>query len=403
MARQLQRIIAVTGSLGVVAGLALVSAPAEARAPSITLKSVSTTTVGTAFKLTGRLSGTGARNNKKVVLQRKAAGGWVRVDRLYWQDDGPYAFRSRSYATAGTRTFRTVVKRAGRTLDVSPARSVAVTSRDTTPPGPGPSPLPNPSPPGPPGADLLPDLGIKKLNQCSPSEKARNADGSCFGIHTTAVPGQRVLKFPVTTFNVGAGPMEVHATRSSSSATQWTAVQRILTDNGVVRELAISPEFSYAGDGHSHWHIQDFDAYQLLDATGTVLEVGEKHGYCLQDNTDYRDWLDAHIADPSVHPGMPLQEVYTNATACGFEEPQSTDILHGLSVGWGDSYPTTLDNQYIDITDVPDGTYTLKVTANQGLTGAQILTESNPANNAASSKITITGNTVTWLSDETGM
>ena len=35
----------------------------------------------------------------------------------------------------------------------------------------------------------------------------------------------------------------------------------------------------------------------------------------------------------------------------------------GLSVGWGDTYPLTLPDQYIDITAVTPGRYRLNVTA----------------------------------------
>jgi hypothetical protein len=390
----IRRIIATTGSLAVVAGLAFAPAPAEARSAEITLKALGTRYVDTGFPLKGTISGTGARNNKRVILQRRFGNEWVVVARLLRQDDGPYSFGRRSYSTPGTLTFRAVVRRAGNTLDVSPARSVVLVTKVPPPP---------PPPPPPPATDLLPDLGIKRLNDCSPAEKAKNTDGTCFSIHTTDVPGQRLLKFPATTFNVGTGPAVVKATRASSVATDWTPVQEITTDAGTTHQEPISATFFYAGDEHQHWHITDFDSYELLDSTDTVVQIGEKHGYCLQDNVSFRGWLDEKLADPSLHPGMPLQEVYTDDTACGFMQHDVTSIVHGLSVGWGDTYPTSLTNQAIDITDLPDGTYTVRVTANQGTDGTGILTESNSDNNSASSTIQISGDTVTWMSDDSGM
>jgi hypothetical protein len=37
----------------------------------------------------------------------------------------------------------------------------------------------------------------------------------------------------------------------------------------------------------------------------------------------------------------------------------------GLSVGWGDRYPATLPDQYVDVTGLPDGKYRLRATADE--------------------------------------
>ena len=80
-------------------------------------------------------------------------------------------------------------------------------------------------------------------------------------------------------------------------------------------------------------------------------------------------------------------------------KPSTLDITHGLSVGWGDTYPATLPDQAIDITGLADGNYTVKVTADT----AGNIRESNEANNAATALIKITGNTVTLLSTSDGL
>jgi Lysyl oxidase len=191
--------------------------------------------------------------------------------------------------------------------------------------------------------------------------------------------------------------MEIRAWRSSATAARWYARQVIFTSNGVKRLVPVHPQFYFAGDGHRHWHIRDFDSYELLQlGTGTVVQGhGEKHGFCLEDNTTYRDWPD----NRQLHPGMPLRAVYRHATSCGHEDGRATRIVHGISVGWGDTYPTTLVDQSIDITAVPDGTYQVRVTAD----GQRLLNESDRTNNSATSTIAILGNTVTWVSDDGGL
>jgi hypothetical protein len=234
-----------------------------------------------------------------------------------------------------------------------------------------------------PAGAVLPDLRIKDLTKCGAGDSAATG-GTCFMIDTS-VPGKKLLKFGVITFNVGAGPAEVFADRSSSVATDWAAYQNFYDANGTL--LGSLPDtgvqFYFAGDGHNHWHVRDFDEYDLLDSTGTRVAQAEKHGYCMQDNTTYtpmQGW-----------PGVASDPVYAESTSCGKGLISAVSIVHGLSRGWGDTYPTTLPDQAIDITGQPDGDYTVLVHADA--VGA--VRESDETNNTAQVKVHIAGDQVT--------
>jgi hypothetical protein len=236
-----------------------------------------------------------------------------------------------------------------------------------------------PPPPPPTTTANLPDIGVRTLRQ--------------FSIVNTS--GKKLLKFPVVTSNVGKGPLEIRATRSSSTSTDWVGRQVVYNTDGTRTTLpSTGAQFYYAGDGHNHWHIRDFDLYQLFNSGGSSLRVGEKHGYCFEDNTTYRDW----VGSPK-HPEVPTSPVYTHSTSCGEGDPTATSIVHGLSVGWGDTYPATLPDQAIDITGIPDGVYLVKVTADW----QNFWQETNESDNSASAQIRITGNTVTLLSATDGL
>lgn len=227
------------------------------------------------------------------------------------------------------------------------------------------------------GTALLPDVGIRTLRQ--------------FSIVNTG--GRKLLKFPGVTANVGKGPLEVRGTRSSSTSTDWTATQVVRNSDGTTIQLPSNVDFYFAGDGHSHWHMRDFDGYQLFDPSGHKLREGEKHGFCFEDNTSYRDW-------PSTgRNGAPASPVYTHETSCGVGHPEATSIVHGLSVGWSDTYPATLPDQAIDVTGLADGNYRVVVTADQ-FGGIR---ESNESNNSASAIVKITGSTVTLVSATDGL
>ena len=72
------------------------------------------------------------------------------------------------------------------------------------------------------------------------------------------------------------------------------------------------------------------------------MKVGSlaKHGFCFWDNVEYRLTL----------AGAPQTPVYTG---CGSSSTLLSTTV-GLSVGWGDIYPSRLDNQYVDITGLTD-------------------------------------------------
>lgn len=233
--------------------------------------------------------------------------------------------------------------------------------------------------PKPSGAtELLPDLAIRTLRQ--------------FQIVNSG--GIKELKFPVVTSNIGAGPMEINATRSCSTCTDWVAHQTVYMSDGTKEVLpAVGAQFYFAGDGHNHWHIKDFDLYQLFDSAGNQVNTGAKHGYCIESNTQYRNWP----GNPNF-PASPLSPNYTDTQECGVNQPSATTIQQGLSVGWGDTYPASLPDQYIDITGLPDGTYKVKITADW----QSWWKETTMSDNSASATISISGNTVTLISATDG-
>jgi len=90
---------------------------------------------------------------------------------------------------------------------------------------------------------------------------------------------------------------------------------------------------------HGHYHIRGFSEYQLLRLDGTVAAEGHKQGFCMEDSFKYGEKKSAGYD-------------------CQFQ---------GITSGWGDWYYKQLVGQWIDITGVPAGEYTVRVVVN--LTG----------------------------------
>ena len=183
-------------------------------------------------------------------------------------------------------------------------------------------------------ADRLPDLAMARLSDLS--------------IRTSN--GRRLLRYSTTIVNVGSGPFELHGQRASNAEPEMSVIQRVFDDAGGSRDIATSAVMVYAGDGHNHWHVRDLQLQEVFRADGTSAGRSDKRGFCFWDNVRYRLSL----------PGAPQSPVY-GESGCGGTGSLTTAV--GLSIGWGDIYPASLPDQFIDITGLADGRYRLVVTA----------------------------------------
>lgn len=197
--------------------------------------------------------------------------------------------------------------------------------------------------------DARPDLGMAPLSDISIHKVGgRRSDG----------PTQ--LRFSATIVNIGSLPLELAALRADENS-PFSVVQRLGGTD--VPTPAVSLVFG--GDGHSHWHVNNLERYDLVRLdNGVKVGTSTKSGFCFYDTTYYR-----------TLPGTPSQGVYHSA-GCGTQE--SLAVTMGLSIGWGDRYPATLPDQYIDITGLANGRYRLVAEADP----ANWFAETDETNNA---------------------
>ena len=125
------------------------------------------------------------------------------------------------------------------------------------------------------------------------------------------------------------------------------------------RDLRIGRPTSHVNDGwytwspcHGHYHFNNYASYRLLGLDGSVVATGHKMGFCIIDALPPLDWTLGRVR---------------------FNDCDN----QGLSAGWYDRYAPGLEGQWIEIDDVPPGTYQIEITVNY----ANQLPESNYANN----------------------
>jgi Lysyl oxidase len=190
-------------------------------------------------------------------------------------------------------------------------------------------------------AELLPDM-----DQLAPSN-----------LNVQSVGSEEHLGFDSTVQNVGAGPLRIQGSRSSTTVSDMTASQIVdQSGGGSVTYSAVGVIRYVVGGGHSHWHLLNFESYELHRTDGSTVGRDRKTGFCLG---------------------------YLSPDNCGFGQPDLLQVSMGLAVGGGDTYRANLEGQYIDITGLPAGVYVLVHRSNPGGT----LRESSLANDAASLRI----------------
>jgi hypothetical protein len=118
-----------------------------------------------------------------------------------------------------------------------------------------------------------------------------------------------------------------------------------------------NPNFTFA-PCHMHYHFADYAEYRLLQF-GLPLISGRKTGFCVEDVSRF---------DATANP--------TTRFTCAFQ---------GAQRGWVDLYTGAVSGQWLDITELAPGVYTLELEVNPG----RVIAESDYSNNKAQVSVTV--------------
>jgi hypothetical protein len=177
---------------------------------------------------------------------------------------------------------------------------------------------------GPLGCDA-PDIVVREQGALVYVEDIFVEQNSCT-VYEGCVGGtgwRTVLRFDAQTANIG-----------SSDLTMGIPVNH--------------PDLYHYSPCHMHYHFDGYAVYELVDDGDQVVATGHKQAYCM---VDWRSW---------AWPWLMGKEV-------GGDEGFYNCYNQGLSRGWEDVYAADLDCQWVDVTDVAPGDYTLRVEVNPTL------------------------------------
>ncbi len=225
-----------------------------------------------------------------------------------------------------------------------------------------------------PETGMTPDTGLGNpasfmVNGCFPDETSRKAALRC-------------LRFDSRVGNVGRGPLEVEYRPEEAG---FVAYQRILRADGSVAERR-AVQTSYHPT-HAHFHIDGFYVARLWEVTPKggpnrsrpPVASGDKSGFCPEDSKKLRD----DSGDGA----------YSCFGADGAHLPTS---FVGISSGWMDVYGAHLPDQYIEISDLPDGKFILEIEIDPN----DVFWESDETNNRVCSLIQLEQTSARLLNPE---
>ena len=176
--------------------------------------------------------------------------------------------------------------------------------------------------------------------------------------------GRWVLGFASAVDNVGRRALVVEGRRDGGERSMrvWQLVG--------ARRYPVAGTLRYVvSAGHAHWHLLDFERYELRRPDGGRVRRDAKTGFCLTDSFD---------AGPLTLPGEPRRAQWVHE--CGRGRPDLLRVRGGVSIGFRDVYDPFLEGQDVDLTRLPAGRYVLVHRANP----VRALRESDYGNNAAS-------------------
>ncbi len=168
------------------------------------------------------------------------------------------------------------------------------------------------------GVCPLPDVYVDEARVTSSLivETVNVPEGSCIA-QEACVGGtgdRQVLRFTTTTPNIGTADLILGQPEANPDSFEWS-------------------------ECHAHWHYSGYAVFSLYNSEGVSVGSGHKQAFCVRDS----EWWTAE-----VNGDVPVYN-------CGFQ---------GLSVGWADSYTSNLDCQWVDVTGLAPGDYSLELSLN---------------------------------------
>lgn len=222
---------------------------------------------------------------------------------------------------------------------------------------------------------------------------------SCYLDETATSGATRCLRFTSEIDNTGLGALQLRLSwltadgQSGFVPGECRANQVITWTDGTTTMRPAGPcEFH---PQHGHFHYDAFVSFALyrVQPDGSIgaqpIGQGLKESFCLADD-GYFGFGTAGPNGPRGYEGQPGCNVPSETDASG------AWVDEGVSPGWGDIYTWDTPTQYIDVTNLPAGTYDILTRTNPD----GLLELAGPAQQCSATRIALTATDVKVVSSE---
>ena len=165
--------------------------------------------------------------------------------------------------------------------------------------------------------------------------------------------GRAHLAFAASPWNAGPAPLVVEGFRRADED-RMDAYQYFYDADGNVVGRAPVGEMDYDDRrGHHHWHFLQFARFSLVDAESNEVVRSNKQAFCL---------VPTDAIDLTVPRAAWTEWGSDLATSCG--GPSALWIREVLPAGWADTYYQYAAGQSLNVTNVPNGWYRVRMEVN---------------------------------------
>lgn len=176
------------------------------------------------------------------------------------------------------------------------------------------------------------------------------------------ITGGETLRFGLSIANIGQGPFELvleNVREEEKGKPVASAKQKIYNDDNSFETIPVDDLFRELHGGHEAWHYRDLATFGVFNEQDQMVSEGDKDGYCVVDI--FR--LPNSELEKRAIVNSPSDQKYTFDLSC---VPMQQKSPIGISVGWADLYGGRITDQYVDISKIQSGIYSLQVIINKG-------------------------------------
>ena len=197
-----------------------------------------------------------------------------------------------------------------------------------------------------------------------------------WGMFVRAHGRRELLSFASSPWNAGPGPLVVEGFRRPGEEVMDAFQYFHAPDGEVVGKV---PAGTFDWDprrGHNHWHFLQFIKYAIVDSRTEEVVRSKKQSFCLAPT----DAIDLTRPGAAVSPWSSFL-----GSMCG--GPGARWVREVLAAGWADTYYQSVAGQAFDVTNLPNGRYSVFTEVNP----LGLLQEASYLNNVAVREIELRG------------